>query len=312
MSLVNDALRKARLEAARQEVDRSGAILPTLGQVRKGDEQEFFTPGLLVLLTLGALALAVVLFVTMSRDTESRPETDVAESGIPSAQAVIEGTDIDTAAKEAAVTETRSTAVEATIREPAAGEAAPSRTPAPPEAAPIPAPATAGQRRPASQSGRVEPARAFPSKPEVTQTASASSSEPFQTTRTPQSLTDNPAPQRSTLPPASEPAVPVDQVSRPPSADEIKPTDSESPARSSPAGDVATGRLESFLREADIPGVGSFRLDGIAWSSDRPFALINGEVIGPGGVVDGATVIEVAPDRVILERDTSQFEIRLR
>ena len=68
----------------------------------------------------------------------------------------------------------------------------------------------------------------------------------------------------------------------------------------------------TFVREAELPGGGSFRLDGIAWSSDRPFALVNGEVIGPGGIVNGASVIEVAPDRVTLARDGQRFQLTLR
>ena len=54
MSLVNDALRKARLEAARQETSRSGAILPTLGVVRSQERSAAGSK------TAAVVALAVV------------------------------------------------------------------------------------------------------------------------------------------------------------------------------------------------------------------------------------------------------------
>ena len=68
----------------------------------------------------------------------------------------------------------------------------------------------------------------------------------------------------------------------------------------------------SFVREAQIPGIGTFRLDGIAWSSDQPFALVNGQVVGAGGFVNGAAVTEVARDKVVLSHEGFRFELTLR
>ena len=76
------------------------------------------------------------------------------------------------------------------------------------------------------------------------------------------------------------------------------------------AGSAASS--EVYLREAEIPGIGMFRLDGIAWSTDQPFALLNGEVIGRGGFVDGLAVADITPDRVVLAGGDRRFVIRLR
>ena len=85
MSLVNDALRKARLEAARQEAARSGAILPTLGQVRRENEPRASSPRIVILAFLAAAALAIAAF-TFSRLAVDGSEPDrltPAESQLP-------------------------------------------------------------------------------------------------------------------------------------------------------------------------------------------------------------------------------------
>jgi len=295
MSLVNDALRKARLEAARQEVDRSGAILPTLGHVRKDDEQDFFTPRMLIPITLGALALMVFLFVAMS----GGPELDVAEKSITPDSVTQESTDID-----AVATELESSAAQSTTSEPATAQA-------PPEPAPAARKPLARAPR-ATESRRVEPTPTPSPETEGTQAANRSLREPQQPTLAPRTRRHTSAPQRSETQTVPEPQPGTGGVAASTSAGETVPTDAGSPVQPAAIDDAATGELESFVREADVPGIGSFRLDGIAWSSDRPFALVNGQVIGPGGFVDGATVTEVAPDRVVLERDSHQFEIKLR
>jgi hypothetical protein len=68
----------------------------------------------------------------------------------------------------------------------------------------------------------------------------------------------------------------------------------------------------SFLREADVSGVGRLELAGIAWSEDRPFALINGKVVGRGDSVDGLRVVEIQPKEVLLDLDGDRILLRLR
>jgi hypothetical protein len=76
-----------------------------------------------------------------------------------------------------------------------------------------------------------------------------------------------------------------------------------------PAGEP---EVTSYVRQATVPGIGTFSLEGIAWSSDRPFALINGQVVGPGGFVDGVNLTEVGQDRVVLQKDGRRIELTLR
>jgi hypothetical protein len=83
---------------------------------------------------------------------------------------------------------------------------------------------------------------------------------------------------------------------------------------STPAPPPETGPQSprSFLREADVPGVGRLQLAGIAWSEDRPFALINGKVVGRGDSVDGLRVVEIQPKEVLLDLHGDQILLRLR
>jgi hypothetical protein len=50
-----------------------------------------------------------------------------------------------------------------------------------------------------------------------------------------------------------------------------------------------------------VPGGGTLRLNGIAFSSVSPVAVIDGKVVGPGEVVQGFTVVEIQQNRVKLE-----------
>ena len=303
MSLVNDALRKARLEAARQEVDRSGAILPTLGHVRKDRAPAFPTLWTLILIVLGTASLAVLLYVAMSGDPEGVLQQNVAENSISPVQAFEDATHIDEDRAEP-----RPSASEPTISE------------APPIAIPLePVPTT--RRTPtqhprASESRRVEPEpppRPTPrSETDFTHPAGTSSSEQRQPGPAQQVNSNASAAQRSLPASIPEPEIREDSVAPPVSAEDAESSDSDLSGEPDAASEEPLDDLGSFVREADLPGIGTFRLDGIAWSSDRPFALINGQVIGPGGFVDGATVTEVAPDRVAFERDGRHFEIKLR
>jgi hypothetical protein len=299
MSLVNDALRKARLEAARQEAKRSGAILPTLGHVRMDREPGFPNLLTLILLVLGTASLAVLLYVALSGEPEAVPRLDAADNRFspPHPSEVITPIDDATA-------EPRPSASEPAIPE------------APPIAAPLePGPAarqTPAQNPQASKSWRAEPEPPPRSETDLARPAGASSSERQQPGPAPQVSSAASAPPRSLPASVPEPRIREDSVAPAIPAEEAGATDSDLSEQPNAVRGEMEHDLGSFVREAEIPGIGAFRLDGIAWSSDRPFALINGQVIGPGGFVDGATVTEVAPDRVVFERDDRHFEIKLR
>jgi hypothetical protein len=89
-----------------------------------------------------------------------------------------------------------------------------------------------------------------------------------------------------------------------------------------PAGPRPRGRSASappaapagtvYVREAPLPGGGTIRLDGIAWSETTPAAVLDGQIVGPGERIHGARVARVERDRVVLDLDGSELVIRLR
>lgn len=59
---------------------------------------------------------------------------------------------------------------------------------------------------------------------------------------------------------------------------------------------------------------GKFRVSGIGWQKDASsrYAVINGNAVSEGGVIDGAKVLEIHPDRVLMERDGQPMEVYLK
>ena len=99
-----------------------------------------------------------------------------------------------------------------------------------------------------------------------------------------------PVPVPEKVPPPAPPGLaPV-----PPPQAEPEPV--EPPA---PSGAAAAG-AETHVRRAPVPGGGWIQLGGIAFSADQPVALLNGRVASVGEVVEGFTVISIAPRRVEL------------
>ena len=93
--------------------------------------------------------------------------------------------------------------------------------------------------------------------------------------------------------PVPPPAPPGLEPVPPPRAE---PEPVEPPAPSGAAADGA----ETHVRRAPVPGGGWIQLGGIAFSADQPVALLNGRVVSVGEVVEGFTVISIAPRRVEL------------
>ncbi len=129
-------------------------------------------------------------------------------------------------------------------------------------------------------------------------------------------------PPASTRPAPAEPE-PVDRrpprsAAAPPAAPEARPSAQwEAPPPSAPP-PLAAPRPpdggvggQTFLRQA-APAGGSVRVDFIVWSESRPFAQINGQLIGAGQSVDGYTLLKVERERVELEGGGERFWIRVR
>lgn len=52
-------------------------------------------------------------------------------------------------------------------------------------------------------------------------------------------------------------------------------------------------------------------VSGIIWSKDKPKAMIGDAMVGKGDKVGNNTVVEIKPDKVILNDGTKDFELKL-
>ena len=59
----------------------------------------------------------------------------------------------------------------------------------------------------------------------------------------------------------------------------------------------------TYLRRATSADGSTIELGGIAYSEDRPIAVINGSVVSPGDMIAGFTIVAIEPERVELEAD---------
>jgi hypothetical protein len=233
MSLISDALKKARQEAARQDSLRQN--LPyAVGATSAPDRSRSYAPllaGLAVGLLLAGGLAGLYYFVAPERG--EKPEAriaEIAETAPPPAPV--------SAVEEAPAPSVQPEAPSAVPRvaEPAVPETAPP--------APIPAPV-----------------------PEVRTPQPAQP--PVVTAPTPE---PQPVPQAE-VPPVQEPAPPA-------------PAPRES---------------RSYVGEVPVPGGGVVRLNGIAFSTENPVAVLDGKVVSPGEVVQGFTVVEIRQNQVKLE-----------
>ncbi|MDX1502978.1 MAG: hypothetical protein R3325_11505, partial [Thermoanaerobaculia bacterium] len=92
-------------------------------------------------------------------------------------------------------------------------------------------------------------------------------------------------------------------------------TSAPSPPRPTPRPPAETAPADAgppvYVSSAEVAG-GSLELGGIAFSVERPFALINGQVVGPGDRLLGHTVVAIRPDSVELEGPAGPLVLRLR
>lgn len=238
MSLISDALKKARQEAARQDSLRQG-VPYAVGPVDSPDRRRTLVP-LLAGLAVGAvLAGGMAGFVYLAdREPAARQEAQVAEAAPP----------------------------------PVVVEEEPERTSVPEAAAPPVAPTVP---------------RPILDEPPVTATAPPE--------RMPEAAAPVPPPAAQPEPEIRlEPAAPV----LPPAAPVLREEPAPAPLLPEPP---PVQESKSFVETVPVPGGGTLRLNGIAFSSVSPVAVIDGRVVGPGEVVQGFTVVEIQQNRVKLE-----------
>jgi hypothetical protein len=172
------------------------------------------------------------------------------------------------------------------------------------DAADVATPAEVMASAPAPAEERIEVIEAprQPSPPSEVATAEPQTPSPMATEEPPAAASATapiePAPEPAPEPviEAAPPAVPGPEpapaATEPVSAvPEPAPTPAEAPRQEAP---------QAFVREAPVPGGGTVRLNGIAYSSERPVALLNGRPVMPGESVAGFTVVAIEPKRVEL------------
>jgi hypothetical protein len=300
MSLIDEALKRARMEAAQRAAEGEGLPYPTiprhLGPPRR--------TGWLVPLVL---ALAVIAGVVVGLLLASR--------GGPEAGRV--------ATRELATDSTGTTSLPPPI---AAAENTPAGTAEPASnasGAPEPAATPAASRPPTTSDQRESVAAgATPlpmSRPQALPTvATSSAADPETTTQSPP---EEPVPAPRAAPLVAPSATPTATVP-PPAATAFTDPDSgvllvlpeppEATAQELAAEPAPEGSAESYAQQFALPNGGAIELGGIAWSETGPFALINGRVIGPGSVVEGYTLERIRKGHVVLTGDGRRIHLSLQ
>lgn len=97
-----------------------------------------------------------------------------------------------------------------------------------------------------------------------------------------------------------DPAVLVPEPSPAPPVLQTQPVPARPVAPAPPIpGGLEEGKV--YAGEVPIPGGGSLKLNGIAFSQDQPIVVLDGRVMGPGEVIQGFTVVEIQSNRVKLQ-----------
>jgi hypothetical protein len=242
MSLIDEALRRARQEAARQDAARRDEryrqvpVLPPMASRRRSSS---VNPVLVGAIVAACIVAGMVIGMFLGRGREN--EATVADA-TPTAPAVESPLPMETPRPSIVLEETPETPEPET----------PKPTPTP---APVPTP---------------EPPREVP----------ASEAEPI-----------NPPP-----------AVDVVPVSTP--APEPPPAETPPPA---PVPEIRT-----YVREVPLPGGGAMRLNGIAFSSTKPVALIDDRVLGKGESYQGFLVTDIQAGMVELQGNGMTVRVSLK
>ncbi len=326
MSLIDEALKRARMEAAQKAAEGEGLPYPTiprhLGPPRR---RAWLGPLIVALAVIAGLLVGAMIATRGGSGTE---RTAALEPGAPIAAtpAASEPAGLAPAAADRPAETPR---VDPPASVPPAA-AAPPRAQEPAgegagAAVPRAEPVTSGPAR--REELRRDPIAAQPPSPEPREARPpARAAEPATTPPiAPSQVASAPSPA------ASPPAVVAEQ----PAAAAIEPTPAPpAPARRAPttAGTVtdpdsgvllvlpdrpeheaaAPGSAESFVQQVTLPGGGAIELGGIAWSETGPFALINGRVVGPGAVIEGFTVERIRPGHVVLSGDGRRIQLSLQ
>jgi hypothetical protein len=244
MSLIDEALRRARQEASRQDAarrDERYRQVPVLPPMASRKRSPSVSPALIAAAVAVCIVAGIAIGIFLGRD---RGEERIAD---------------------APVAPVESTPPSETPRPGIVVEETPEPTPVPAKPIPVPTPPPTP-----------EPRQEVPIAP-VAPVSPISDTEPV-----------NPTPD----------ATPVLTPTPPP-----EPT----PAAPAPAPEIRT-----YVREVPLPDGGTLRLNGIAFSSDRPVALINDRVLGKGEGYQGFVVTDIQAGMVELQGNGMTVRVSLK
>ena len=279
MSLINEALRKARQEAAEQQEQERGGKRDTYRPPRAHlPEQSRLGLGLFLGAGLGllvAMAAGIAIWLAMDRNPDTPATQDVlAQSTAAPSTAPPEQTP--------AVAKTQSPP----SPEPPQTEPTKAIEPAPAQKPTEPAPSTShpapSAPEPATPTRPAEPVATQPPPAEPAPPTTRESTEVVAATD--QAVTRLP-----------EPAQPEDEL----------PKLIEPPETIGQVGD------STFVLEAELGGK-TVTLDFIVWNPSAPFAQINGKQVKVGQLVAGLLVENIERDRVTLKSTEGRIVLRVR
>lgn len=261
MSLIDEALKRARQEAARQDAvarEERYKQVPVIPALRSRPRRSPL-PLILAAVVAVCLAAGIAIGVGLSREGEEPSQETRVAAAAPSPVRVTE--------------------------------------PAPVQPEPVPAPASEIPAAPVLEEAEEEPER--PAPPPVQETPPAPAPDPVEEAaqraaereiRLPPVQSEPRVEIRPSQPPVEEPAT-----------GPAAPTPPVVPPQPAPAAPVVDESLtvRTFQREMPVQG-GTLRLNGIAYS-DQPVALFDDKVVAPGESIAGYRVVSIEPKRVRLE-----------
>ena len=297
MSLINDALRKARQEAAEREAEEKGvAYRPPRAHL---PERSRMGLGVVLGLIFGFLGAFAGAYLLLRPATTPAPAQEVVQAApSPGAEA-------------ASVSEPAQAASPSTEAAPTSSEASPeTASENAPENGPAPAAAAAPQpTQPSAVASPPPPQQSTSSSPaDVTATTEPSATAVSASPELSEAPVEATSPATSPAPPASQPAAVVASIG----ADATPSESEEDLPRIKPPEHV--GQVEDtneFVLEADLGDI-QLTLDFIVWVPGRPFAQINGRQVEEGQLVEDLLVEKIERERVTLRGANGRLILRVR
>ena len=332
MSLIDEALKRARLEAAQRAAESEGLPYPTIPRHLAPQRRRRW----LVPAAVGLAVLAGLVIGLLAASRGGPPSDRVAAAGGGTAEPVTSGpaTPAEVERDPPPPVEDPATPEDAAASAPPATEPAlpaPARPAGPPAAAPVtsgpsgpaelvrdvgtPTPSAAppverpAERRPERRPDARPPAQDTPAVGGVP----ASPPRPAPGTVSPQPAAAAPTTAPRPATPAPEPQPAASAVTDPDSGVLLvlpERPQPEAPARASAP--AAATPVENHVQQLPLPDGGAIELGGIAWSETGPFALINGRVVGPGAMIGAFTLERIQPGHVELSGGGRRVHLSLQ